>query len=108
MASFKLFVHQSRLGRDKSLSPIFVVSVGVAELFPARAAAPRLLPPAMSNYPVSPPWLLQVRRSELIRSTTEFPIPNRAVAPVTVPESGQAFDVRRSSSRAIDRQHFPR
>src|SRR6266550_7136839 len=108
MARFKLFVHQLSLGRAESLSPIFVVLAGVAELFPAPAAAPRPLPPAMSNYPVSPPWSLQVRRSELIRSTTEFPIPDRAVAPVTVPESGQAFDVRRSSPRAIDRQHFRR
>src|SRR6266404_7761877 len=108
MASFKLFVHQLSRGRTKSLSPIFVVPVGVAELFPARAAAPRPLPPAMSNYPVSPPWSFRVRRSELIRSTKVFPIPNRAVAPVTVLESGQAFDVRRGLPRAIDRQHFRR
>src|SRR5438034_917071 len=104
----RLFIHWLSKRTTKFLSPIFVVLAGVAALFQARAATPRLLPRAMSNCLVLPQWPLRARRSELIRSTKALPIPNRVVAPVAAPESEQAIGARRDLPPVTDRQHFRR
>src|SRR5437762_8101685 len=102
----RLLIHWLSKRTARFLSPSFVVLAGVAALFQARAATPRLLPRAMSNCLVLPRWPLRAHRSELIRSTKALPIPNRVVAPVAAPESEQAIDARRDLPRVIDHQHF--
>src|SRR6266852_7878095 len=88
LACFKLLAHQLSVQTAKSIRPIFFFSVDGAPLSPGRAAARWSLPPAMSNCPASPRSGLQIRRRKPIRSTREFPIRNRAVAPVAAPVRG--------------------